>query len=429
MDRDRKAVISWWFYDWANSAFILTVVAGFFPVFFKSYWCAAVDPTVSTARLGIGNAVAGLLVAVMSPLLGAVADAGRAKKLLLGVFVALGAFSTIGLFFMPKGEWLGALSIFLIASVGFNSANIFYDALLIDVTERSRMDWVSSVGYAIGYLGCGLLFLVNVLMVSHPAWFGLSGPAQAIRVSFLMAAIWWLVFSIPLFLNVHEKRSEKRVGARDAVRIGTSHILHTARAILHNRPLLLFLLAYWLYIDGVHTSVLMAVDFGMAIGLKPASLMVALLVVQFVGFPSALLFGKLAGKIGAAGMIMIGIGIYIGVCGAGSLLLRTATHYIILAGITGMAQGGIQALSRSCFGKLIPADAAGEYFGFYNIVSRFAVILGPAVVAMVTLATRHAGLPSLTASRVGMSSVSLLFAGGLVLLIIAERARVKGVSV
>ncbi|MBN1756817.1 MAG: MFS transporter [Chitinispirillaceae bacterium] len=425
MDRDRKAVISWWLYDWANSAFILTVVAGFFPVFFKSFWCAGVDATVSTARLGIGNAVAGLLVAIMSPMLGAVADAGRAKKLLLGMFVLVGALSTIGLFFMPQGEWLGALSIFLLASVGFNSGNIFYDALLVDVTEKSRMDWVSSVGYAIGYLGCGLLFLVNVLMVKNPQWFGLSGPAEAIRVSFLMAAVWWLLFSIPLFLNVHERR-RPAVGAMEAIRKGASRILHTAGAIFHNRPLLLFLLAYWLYIDGVHTFVLMAVDFGMAIGIKPGSLMVALLVVQFIGFPSALLFGKAAGKVGATGMIITGIVIYIVVCGAGALLLRTATHYIILAGITGIAQGGIQALSRSCFGKLIPADAAGEYFGFYNIVSRFAVILGPAVVAVVTLTIKQAGLPSLLASRVGMSSVSLLFVGGMVLLVIADRAARKG---
>ena len=424
MERDRKAVVSWWFYDWANSAFILTVVAGFFPVFFKSFWCTGVDPTVSTARLGIGNATAGLLVAVISPLLGAVADAGRAKKLLLGIFAVIGAVSTVGLFFMPQGEWLGALTIFLLASVGFNSANIFYDALLVDVAEKDRMDWVSSVGYAIGYLGCGLLFFVNVLMVSHPSWFRLSGPAQAVRVSFLMAAIWWLLFSIPLFLNVHERR-RRAVGAVEAIRSSAGRILRTAGAILRNRPLLLFLFAYWLYIDGVHTFVLMAVDFGMAIGLKPASLMTALLVVQFVGFPSALLFGKLAGKVGTTGMIIAGIVIYIFVCGAGALLLRTATHYIILAGITGVAQGGIQALSRSCFGKLIPAEAAGEYFGFYNIVSRFAVILGPAVVAVVTIATKRAGFPSLLASRVGMSSVSLLFLCGMVLLIIADRARVR----
>ena len=421
MDRQRRAVISWWLYDWANSAFILTVVAGFFPVFFKSYWCSSVDATVSTARLGLGNAVAGLLVAVLSPLLGAVADAGRAKKLMLGIFLCIGACSTFFLFVIPKGEWLGALSIFLIASVGFNSANIFYDALLVDVAEKDRMDWVSSVGYGIGYLGCGILFLVNVLMVNAPSRFGLSGPVQAVKASFLMAAVWWLVFSVPLFLHVQEKGSRTPVPVSALLRESFSRIQTTATAIIRSRTLLLFLLAYWLYIDGVHTFVLMAVDFGMAIGIKPASLMIALLVVQFVGFPSALLFGILSKKFGAPGMIMTGIVIYMIVCGAGSLLLQNATHYIILAGITGIAQGGIQALSRSYFGKLIPPDAAGEYFGFYNIISRFAVIVGPAVVAVVALGTRHTGLSSLQASRVGMSSVSLLFAAGMVLLLIADR--------
>ncbi len=424
MNRNKKAVVSWWFYDWANSAFILTVVAGFFPVFFKTFWCDGVDPTVSTARLGLGNAVAGFAAAALSPLLGAVADLGNAKKRMLLVFLAFGATSTLVLFFMPRGEWIGALSAFLIASVGFNCANIFYDALLVDVTERERMDWVSSVGYGVGYLGCGLLFLVNVLMVNRPALFGLSGQAEAIRVSFLIAALWWIAFSVPLFLFVRE-RGVRSPGGMLSGLLGKAlkRISATAGLIAGKPGLLLFLIAYWLYIDGVHTFVFMAVDFGMAIGLRAASLMIALLVVQFVGFPSSLLFGALAKRFGAVRMIIAGICIYILVCGAGTLLLRTGLHYIVLAALTGVAQGGIQALSRSYFGKAVPPDASAEYFGFFNIVNRFAVIIGPAMVGGVVLLVRNTGAAPATASRIGMSSVSLLFIAGAVLLAIAERLR------
>ncbi len=421
MDRNRRAVIAWWLYDWANSAFILTVVAGFFPVFFKTFWCASVDPTVSTARLGIGNATAGFVVAVLAPFLGAFADAGRAKKKLLLFFIMTGSLSTFGLFFMPKGEWVGALIIFLIASICFNCANIFYDALLIDVAAKERMDWVSSVGYSVGYLGCGLLFLVNVLMVNKPELFHLSGPAQAVKISFLMAAVWWLLFAIPLFLFVHERGRAMSHNLLHTIKLSFAQIYSTSIVIIHRRKLLLFLLAYWLYIDGVHTFILMAVDFGMAIGLKASSLMIALLVVQFVGFPSALFFGIFAQRFGSSTMIIAGIFIYIVVCGAGALLLRSAVDYIILAGVTGIAQGGIQALSRSYFGKIIPPDASAEYFGFFNIVSRFAVIIGPAVVGVIVLMTKKAGLPSILASRVGMSSIALLFIAGALLLIIAER--------
>lgn len=418
-----RPVVAWWLYDWANSAFVLTVVAAFFPVFFKRYWCASVDPTVSTARLGMGNAAAGLVVAVLSPFLGAVADVGRAKKKLLAFFLVAGSFSTLGLFFMPQDAWLAALLVFLVASVGFNSANIFYDALLIDVTGKERMDWISSVGYGLGYLGCGLLFVVNVLMVRNPSWFGLRGSDQAVRVSFLTAAVWWLVFSVPLFLYVKEKGSAVTTKLTRIIGTGFSRICRTATVIAGNRKLVLFLAAYWLYIDGVHTFVLMAVDFGLAIGLKTEALMTALLVVQFVGFPCALLFGKLSETFNPVVMIVTGICIYIVVCGAGALLLRNATDYIILAGFTGVAQGGIQALSRSYFGRIVPPEASAEYFGFYNIVSRFAVIIGPAVVAAIVLLTKKAGMPSMLASRVGMSSISLLFIAGAVLLVASARYR------
>ncbi|NLG18482.1 MAG: MFS transporter, partial [Fibrobacter sp.] len=194
---NKKAIFSWCLYDWANSAFSLTVMAGFFPVFFKSYWCSGVEPTVSTARLGLANASAGLIVALLSPVLGAIADAGRAKKRLLGIFIIIGVVATGALFSIGQGQWAPALIVFVVASIGFNSANLFYDSLLIDVTEKERMDWVSSMGYSFGYLGCGLLFLLNVFMVQKPALFGLEGVADAVKTSFLMASLWLMVFSVP----------------------------------------------------------------------------------------------------------------------------------------------------------------------------------------------------------------------------------------
>ena len=416
----RKEIVSWCIYDWANSAFALTVMAGFFPVFFKSFWSAGVEPTVSTARLGLANASAGLIVAVLSPFLGALADAGRAKKKLMGFFVLLGVAASGMLFFVGQGNWIFAIMVFVAASVGFNCANLFYDSLLVDVCEREKMDMVSSLGYSLGYLGCGLLFLFNVLMVSKPSLFGLSGPASAVKMSFMMASVWWMVFSFPLFLFVKEKFYSEARGIITIIQSSMKNLSTTFLKIISDRTLLVFLVAYWLYIDGLNTFVLMSVDFGLSIGISPKALMIALLVVQFVAFPSALVFGFLARRFGAFSMIVVGIIIYIFVSGIGALMLRTQTDFIILAGITGMAQGGIQALSRSYFAKLVPPSESAEYFGFYNVVSRFAVIIGPAVVGMVALLTRKAGFESGTASRIGMSSISVLFIGGVLLLIWAE---------
>lgn len=417
----KKAVFSWCLYDWANSAFQLTVMAGFFPVFFKSFWCSGVEATVSTARLGFANAIAGLIVAVCSPMLGAIADSGRAKKKLMGFFIIMGTVSTALLFFIQQGDWLNALIVFVLACVGLNCASLFYDSLLLDVTDKENMDMVSSAGFSLGYLGCGLLFLLNVFMVQKPALFGLENAASAVKVSFILTSGWWIVFSIPLFVYVKEPVYSKIRGMPAIISDSFFKLKKTSLKIIKTPSLIFFFLAYWLYIDGVHTFVLMAVDFGLAIGFSSSSLMVALIVVQFVAFPSALLFGLLARRFGSYKMILCGILIYVLVSGIGSLTLKTQTGYIILAGISGLAQGGIQALSRSYFGKLIPQEESAEYFGFYNVVSRFAVIFGPAIVGIVAFMTRKAGLESALASRIGMSSVAVLFITGGVLLIVANR--------
>lgn len=432
MANSRKEIVSWCFYDWANSAFALTIMAGFFPVFFKTFWSAGVDPTVSTARLGFGNALAGLAVAVLSPFLGAIADAGRAKKKLLSFFIFTGSISSALLYFVGQGQWVVALSVFICASVAFNCANLFYDSLLIDVCDKKNMDMVSSAGYAFGYLGCGILFLLNVLMVSNPSAFGLKNAAMAVQISFLSAAVWWFLFSVPIILFVREKFYSEASGMKKIISESMHSLKDTVIKIIRNRELLVFFAAYWFYIDGLHTFVLMSVDFGMSIGITSKTLMISLLCVQFVAFPAALLFGLLSRKYGAFWMIMVGILIYILVCGIGALALRTQMHFIILAAITGLAQGSIQALSRSYFGKMVPPGESAEYFGFYNVMGRFAVIIGPAVVGLVAFLTHKAGISSGLASRIGMSSVSLLFLlGGLMLLWVEldKRAAAKKMQV
>jgi len=286
---------------------------------------------------------------------------------------------------------------------------------------------VSSMGFAFGYIGGVILFAFNVWMMVRPETFGLGGWADAVKVSFLSVAVWWMVFSIPLLLFVKEKnrkastRKKLLTAAVDAV----SAVKKTFLAIIRRKELFLFLAAYWLYYDGINTFIRMAVDFGLSIGFGPEALMAALVISQLTAFPASLLFGYLSAKIGAGRMISAGVLMYLVISIVGSLLMRTETHFIILAALTGLAQGGIQALSRSYFGKLIPPEESTEYFGFYNVVSRFAVA-GPAVVGLAATAAKGAGGGETAASRIGMSSIALFFAAGLIFLRMSRKARQAG---
>lgn len=419
-----KATWSWCMYDWANSVFATTVMVAFFPVFFKNFWCTDVGQTLSTQRLGVGNTVAGIIVAIASPFLGAFADTGRDKKKLLGSFMLVGVCATAILYFIPNGAWWPALAVFVVANIGFSCSTFFYDTLLVDVAEKEHMDFVSSLGFASGYLGGGLLFMVNMLMAAKPHLFGLQDQSQAMRVSFCMAAVWWFVFTIPLLLFVKYKKFAKVSGVRAIMADSMARLRKTAGNILQRKELLLFLIAYWLYYDGVNTFIRMAVDFGLSIHIGTMAIMLALLLVQFIAFPSALLFGFWAGRFGARRMIIAGIFVYLIVIGLGVMFLTKSIHFIIFACMTGLAQGGIQALSRSYFGKLVPHENAAEYFGFYNVVGRFA-ILGPAMVGIVAQAIYAFGVTPVVASRVGMASTALLFVSGGILLVAADHARAK----
>ncbi|HET6336175.1 MAG TPA: MFS transporter [Polyangiales bacterium] len=411
----RREAIAWAFYDVGNSAFTTTVMAGFFPLFFKQYWSAGANVTESTWNLGLANSLASVIVAVLAPILGAVADVGRAKKAWLAGFAALGCVATAGLFFVPQGNWPLAAAAYTLASIGFAGSLVFYDALIVSVASDEDSDRISSLGYALGYLGGGFLFALNVAMATKPSLFGLPSPSAGVRWSFITVAIWWAVFTIPLMTRVHERHTPVRAKSARPVADALKQVVVTMRRVRELRPVWMFLLAYWLYIDAVDTVIRMAVDYGLSLGLPSNSLIVALLITQFVGFPAAILFAKLASKIGTRRGILIGLVVYIGVTIFG-FFMTTASEFYALAVVIGLVQGGVQALSRSYFSRLIPPEEAGEFFGFYNMLGKFAAVIGPTLMGVVGLLT---GSP-----RFGiLSLIVLLVAGGYLLMRVPEPAK------
>jgi len=419
--RNRKAVFGWALYDWANSAFATTVMAGFFPVFFNQFWSSGVDTTVSTARLGLANSIAGVSVAVLAPFLGAIADKGTAKKKFLMFFACTGVVMTLSLYMVSRGQWLPAIVLYIFATIGFSGGNIFYDSLITIVAPEKRLDFVSSLGLSLGYLGGGLLFALNVWMTLSPGVFGFADAAEAVRFSFLTVGVWWAVFSIPVFVFVKEPEGRVKISALKAVRAGITQLRDTFREVRHLKTVFLFLAAYWLYIDGVDTIVRMAVDYGISIGFKSDDLIRALLITQFIGFPAAIGFGYLGERIGTKRAIFIAIIVYLFISIRGAFMQDKGEFYM-LAVIIGLVQGGVQALSRSFYARIIPADKSAEYFGFYNMLGKFAVVMGPAVMGGIGLLVRSMGYSSNIASRAGISSIAVFFiAGGILLYFVDER--------
>ncbi len=402
----QRPALGWALYDWANSAFSLTVVTAFVPVLLADYWNDGATAAVTTFRLGIANGAASLLVALMAPLIGAIADrAGRRKRTLL-IFTTLGVVMTAALPLAAAGQWLLALSCYALASVGFASSNSLYDSLLVDVTERPRYDQVSAFGFSLGYIGGALLFTLNVAMVASPQSFGLADAGQAVRVSFMTVAVWWALFTLPLIWWVHEPRVAAPPMAV-AIRAGISELLATLKALRAQPDVWRFLMAYWLYIDGVYTIIKMAVDFGMALGLTTQDLILAILLTNYVGFPAALVFGWIGRRYGPRFGLYLALTVYILATIAASFI-QTEMHFYVLAFCIGLVQGGVQSLSRSLFARLIPAGKTGEYFGFYNMLGKFAAIIGPVLVGVVALWT--------DSQRLGLLSILLLLLLGLGLL-------------
>jgi UMF1 family MFS transporter len=410
----RRPVVGWALYDWANSAFATTVMAGFFPVYFKQYWNAAVPATESTFRLGVTSGLASFVIALLAPVLGAIADRGGARVRLMMTFTVLGSAATLALALVPQGQWLPAAGLFLTASLGFWGGIVFNDSLLLHVAEPAEYDLVSGFGYALGYLGGGLLFAVNVLMTLKPAWFGLADAAAAVRWSFASVGVWWLLFALPCALWVRERRDDRRpLPAVQAVRAGFGELRGTLREITRYRPMLWFLAAYVLYIDGVNTIIKMAVDYGLSLGFEQSHLIKALLLTQFVAFPAALGFGWLGGRIGARRGIFVALAVYFAVTGY-AYFLSEARDFYVLAFVVGLVQGGIQSLSRSYYGRLVPEGKSSEFFGFYNMMGKASAIIGPVLVGVVAAMTGD--------SRLSILSIALLFAAGGVLLVVAARS-------
>lgn len=405
-DNNKQQTLAWLLYDWGNSAYATTVMAGFFPVFFKQYWSAGVEVTRSTFYLGIANSLASLLIVILAPLLGAIADQWSARKRFLLFFAFLGVTMTAMLPLVEQGDWLWAVIFYVAATIGFSGSISFYDSLIVFVTTPSRFDVVSAMGYAMGYLGGGLLFALNVWMTLQPGLFGLADAAEAVRLSFFMVAAWWLLFTLPLALRVHEPHG-RGGSARLAVRNGLRQLYDTFHEIRRLRTVFLFLLSYWCYIDGVDTIVRMAVDYGLSLGFDSNSLIVALLITQFIGFPAAIGFGYLGKRIGARRGIYLAIGGYVLIVIAAAQMTSEKEFYALAIAI-GLVQGGIQSLSRSFYARLIPQDKTAEFFGFYNMLGKFAAVLGP---VMVGWAGAVSGSP-----RIGILTLLLLFfIGGLLL--------------
>ncbi len=435
----RRAVWAWALYDWANSAFATTVMAGFFPIFFKQFWSYGADVNLSTARLGLGNALAGLLVALAAPVLGAMADRGAARKTFLARFAALGVIGTALLFFVGQGQWIGAILVYTAAIVGFSGANIFYDALLPHVAPRGQLERVSAFGFAAGYLGGGLLFLVNVVMTLKPALFGLADETAAVRWSFLTVAVWWGGFSLLSLCGFSEPSiPNDRLSPGASIRFGLGRLMATLKQVRHYKPVFLFLLAYWFYIDGVDTIIRMAVDYGLSLGFETKDLITALLMVQFIGFPAAILFGRLGEAWGVRRSIYLALVIYVGITLWGAFM-QQRWEFFGLAGAVGLVQGGIQALSRSYFAAMVPTARSAEFFGLYNMMGKFAVIIGPAMMGVVGLGARRllldfgpAGLApeaaSQLATRISMASVASLFVIGGCFFFWANRALARQMS-
>ncbi len=408
-----KKVLSWALYDWANSAFATSVRAAFFPIYFKKFWSAGVDPNVSSSRLAFSIGFASFIVAILAPFLGAIADQINAKKRFLLFFFTMGIISTGALTFLSQGRWEMAVFLYAFGTIGFSGSNIFYDALLVFVSNKKNVDSVSAFGFSLGYLGGGLLYLINAIMVMYPSYFGLANESEAIKISFIMVAFWWGLFAIPLFLFLPEEKKETNDSFLTSLGKGLSRLKKTFTKLKHLKVTFLFLVSYWCYIDGVDTIVRLAGDYAIDIGISTNVLLASFLIVQFVAFPSTIIYIYIFEKRwGAKAGIMTAIVLYICISIWG-YFVQSGTEFLILAFGIGSIQGGIQSLSRSFFSKIIPANSPTEFFGFYNMLGKFAAVFGPLLYG---LARQYTKSP-----RESILSIIILFVlGGILLYFVDE---------
>jgi len=411
VSRDLRA---WAMYDWANSAFQTTIVAAVFPIYFHKVAAFGLAPAEATSKFAWATTIAILIVAIVAPLLGAVADYAAAKKKLLAVFLGIGVVATLAMYWIESGDWMFALVLFVIGNVGVAGSIVFYESLLPHLVSEGELDRVSSAGYAVGYLGGGALLAVNLLMIQKPALFGIPDAGVGTRLSLASVGVWWLVFSIPLFRSVPEparriEPDEKPRGS--ALTSGARRLVETFRELRRYRQAFLLLVAFLLYNDGIQTIIRMATTYGAELNIDDSAMILALLITQFIGVPFAFLFGTIAGKIGAKHAVFAGLAVYAGITILG-YFMKNATEFLTLAVLVGMVQGGTQALSRSLFASMIPRHKSSEFFAFFGVFERYAGILGPAVFAWVV---EHSGT-----SRNAILSVILFFVIGAAILMFVD---------
>jgi UMF1 family MFS transporter len=382
--RYKRIINAWCMYDWANSAFATTIMAAMFPPFYRSLVTeAGLAESTATAYWGYTTSVALLVIALVAPVLGAIADYTGGKKRYVAFFAGLGILSTAAFVFIGTDTWLLASLLYIGGNVGFAGANIFYESLLPHIA-KDDIDQVSTRGYALGYVGGGILLVINVLWFMKPDLFGMPDTAFALRASFFSVAVWWGLFSIPLFRRVPEPPAARETGPTlSPVRAGFSRLATTFQEIRRYRQLLLFLIAFWIYNDGIGTIIKMATAYGDEIGLELTDMTIALIITQFVGIPFSFLFGTLAKKLGTKRSILLALGVYTLISIAG-YFMQTATHFYILAFLVGTVQGGSQALSRSLYGAMVPRQKSAEFFGFFSTSSKFAGIAGPLLFGVVS---------------------------------------------
>ena len=394
-------------YDFGNSAFATTIMAAVLPVYYSSVAGSGLEEGLATSYWGYSQSISVLIVAVLAPILGAISDFSAAKKKFLQFFAFMGIIASILLAFVGEGDYILASVLFIVGSIGFSAANIFYDGFLPEIAEKDEMDRVSSGGFAYGYIGGGVLLTINILMILNPGWFGLPNTVVATQLSFASVGIWWFIFSLPLIRNIKEEKKIKAERDKSYLAIGFSRVGNTFREIKQYKQVLIFLLAFWLYNDGISTIMRMATIYGAEIGIAGNDLIIALLITQFVGIPFTFFFGWLASKITAKRALYITLITYMLITIVG-YFMTSALHFYILAITVGMVQGGAQSLSRSIFGRMVPANKHAEFFGFYGISSKFAAIIGPFMFAFIGQITGN--------SRYGIISLIFFFIAGIIIL-------------
>ncbi len=385
----RPELRAWAMYDWANSAFMATVVTAVFPIYFPLVAAAELDPAVASFRFASTTFIALSIVAGLAPVLGAIADVAAVKKKMLAVCLALGVVATACMFFIGRGDWMLAAVLFILANIGATTSFVFYDSLLPHIASTDEMDRVSTSGYALGYLGGGVLLVVNLAWILAPERFGLDGQEMAMRLSFVSVAVWWVGFSIPLFRTVPEPARALEVdeqASANPIPTALVRLGETLRELRGYKQAFLMMLAFLVYNDGIGTIIRMATTFGTEIGLEQGDLITAIMLVQFVGVPFAFIFGQIAGRLGAKRAIFLSLAVYVGIS-IFAYGMTTAAEFYTLAMLVGMVQGGSQALSRSLFASMVPRHKSSEFFGFFGVFEKFAGIVGPGVFAVMILVT------------------------------------------